>query len=193
MDVWSNSPVKSAIGAGAQTNYPAMTGDNLTSKYVTFNNVFSGMNQWLFSGWYSNGWTGALKPYTTFATTQGREFTDNRFAYYTDSKGNGNFYPMTTGALRNAGFKYSESGFYNCGSDNPGSVMTPHSTMAILGMNHLANAQATFPCLQYLYNIEGFGTKARLTGLNTKRDTGRSRPRRAKRKGKKEEMEDKDI
>lgn len=189
MDVWSNSPSKSFEGTGAVFNYPACMDDNSEVDYVTHNNEFSGMNQWLFSGWSGSKWSGALKPLATIVTRQGYEFTDNRFAYYTSTDGVNNFYPMSSGALKFSLFKYPESALYNCGADRPGQLSTPHSTMAMLGINALANAQATMPCLQFLYNLDSVGNKARLTGFTSDKGTGKSRSRRGKRRSKREDKD----
>lgn len=189
MDVWSNSPSASFDGTGAVFRYPQCLNDNTECEYVTYNNEFSGMNQWLFSGWSSLAWSGALKPLTTIVTRQGYEFTENRFAYYVSSDGINNFYPMCSGALKFKQFKYPESAFYNCGGDLPGQLATPHSSMAMLGINALSNAQATMPCLQFLYNIDSVGNKARLTGFTSDKGTSKSRPRRGKRRSKREDKD----
>jgi len=168
-DVWMNSPQFSMPdGSGGYSYIPSSTSASQDIEYVTVNDDMSGINQYLFSAYHDNAWSGALKPRPSFIQRQGSvvEFT-NRYVFCAGqgvTNIEGALYPYyevnASGTFGDNSMVVSQSGWFNHVDLSSGAAPTyyrtfpPAVSQAVRGVNIISNQKPSYQSTQWILSFD---------------------------------------
>jgi len=166
-DVWMNSPTSSYTG-GDTINVPNAQDTNTDIDYVSVNDDFSGVSQYLFSAFYDSEWSGAIEPTLSTITSDGviQAFT-NRFVFRkgkNNASPEGALYPYYAcnprGAFGTSDMQLSQSGWFNHVYQSSSAGPTFNytfpgaTTQAVRGLNILSNQKPSYESTQWIMSFD---------------------------------------
>jgi hypothetical protein len=195
-DVWMNSPHTSYTGGNVHT-VPNTTNINEDIDYISVNDDFSGISQYLFSAYYDSSWSGAIEPALSTISSDGviHSYT-NRFVFkrgMNNTSPDGALYPYysanPTGSFVSADFQLSQSGWFN--HINQSSNASPShnitfpgpTTQAVRGVNILANQKPSLESTQWIMSFD-----EAFSGAKKLKDERKGNPKRDRRRNPKKDL-----